>query len=262
MLSRRRFLEDASIAALVLSWHSLGQTACAEPSVAPREDQPRFSALRLQTARLDEMRRFYLKTLGLPLDHDGKSGFGIHFGKSVIEFTAAEQGEPFYHFAFNIPENKFAAAKAWLAKRCPLLKDNTNGSDETFFQHWNAHAVYFQDPGGNIGELIARHTLPNAAEGDFEERDILYVSEIGLVSKDPESLGNSIEENFGFQSYLGQSMFMGDERGLFVLPPVDRLWIPERRQKAAVHPAEVVIAGDSGKVWQPPELPYVLRRGE
>jgi len=263
-LSRRSFLRDASAFAAVLAWHADGGAAAAQQATqrpsAPKNDEPRFSFLRLQASRLDEMRRFYLKTLVLPLHREGKSSLSVRFGRTVIEFTAAEKGEPFYHFAFNVPENKFKQAKDWLARRCPLLRDSSSGDDEIFFKAWNAHAVYFRDPSGNIGELIARHTLKNARNGAFDEQDILYASEIGLPSRAPEQLATGLSENLRLRQYHDSSMFIGDERGLFVLPPTGRPWIPDRRQRAAVFAAEITFQGNGVKEYRPPELPYVLQR--
>ncbi len=68
-------------------------------------------------------------------------------------------------FAFNIPENQFREAKAWLASRVEIARPN--GSDEIFYDDWNAHAVYFPDPGGNLVEFIARHNLPDRSEREF-----------------------------------------------------------------------------------------------
>ncbi|MFN7628864.1 MAG: VOC family protein [Pirellula sp.] len=218
----------------------------------------RFTMLRLQATRLEEMRSFYHLTLGLPVESDVHNSLSIRFGQTVIEFQGAsdKSSKPFYHFAFNIPENKFAEAKRWLAKRCTLLKDPT-GADELFFSKWNAHAVYFADPAGNIGELIARHTLANAAAGAFDQEDILYASEIGLVAHDPKALGTEIGAHFGLPG--GGSMFVGDPSGYFVLPPVSRLWIPEEKQKASIYPAEVKLAVETEIMeYRARDLPYVI----
>jgi catechol 2,3-dioxygenase-like lactoylglutathione lyase family enzyme len=223
------------------------------------DEHGRFTLIRLHAMRLEEMSRFYGTILGLPIHGETKDSLTVRFGGTRIEFTQhAGDHEPFYHFAFNIPENKFAAAKKWLGQRCPLLRDNGDGADEQFFKKWNAHAVFFQDPSGNIGELIARHTLSSAAKGDFDVEDILYASEIGLVSEDPTVLVDAISREFGLKPYP-TTFFMGDERGMFVLPNLGRPWIPERRQKAAVFPTEVELTGHGAKELRPSELPYVLR---
>jgi hypothetical protein len=217
--------------------------------------------LQLQARNVKELREFYTMKLGVPLRAETENACTLVFGETLIEFQqAADTQEPFYHFAFNIPENKFQKAKKWLQSRCPILKDNLGGADELYFRDWNAHSVYFSDPCGNIVELIARHNLPNASDGEFGVQDILYVSEIGLVAPEPDQLVVGIGNSFGLKPYLGDKFFVGDEYGLFVLPRVGRPWIPERRQKAAVFSAKVTLNGLGKEVFQAPGLPYLVRR--
>ncbi len=257
--TRRKFIRTS--AAAVLGWHAALRSAA--PPAGVQDKAPaggRFTFLKLDATRLDDMRRFYTGTLNLPLHAETADSLTVRFGDTLIEFTAARgKQEPFYHFAFNVPEKKFPGAKAWLAKRCPLLRDSRSGDDELFFRFWNAHAVYFQDPSGNIGELIARHTLPSTAQGPFDVDDILYASEIGLVSRDPGALAGTIAQEFGLKPYPND-FFMGDERGMFVLPAVGRPWIPQRRQEAEIFPAEVHMIGHGSRELRPLELPYVIRR--
>lgn len=260
---RRDFLRSISAFAAVLSWHPGGHLSAQERTAPPKKKaagKGRFSLLRLQATHLAEMQRFYAKTLGVPVHAKAEQSFTAAFGETMIEFQqVAGKQEPCYHFAFNVPENKFKQAKGWLADRCPLLKDSRTGADELFFEEWNAHAVYFRDPSGNIGELIARHTLANARDGAFKVQDLLYASEIGLVSPEPARLVAGIGDAFGLKPFLGNSFFIGDEYGLFVLPPEGRPWIPERRQKAAVFAAEVTVTGCGAKAFCAPKLPYRIR---
>ena len=44
-----------------------------------------------------------------------------------------DEGPYIYHFAFNIPENQFAEAKAWLMARVSLM---THGARDEI--HWSA----------------------------------------------------------------------------------------------------------------------------
>ncbi|NJL28937.1 MAG: hypothetical protein HC897_14130 [Thermoanaerobaculia bacterium] len=173
------------------------------------------------------MQAFYARTLGLEVTpSDDRKSFAVTAGESVLEFVEDSSQDASYHFAFNVPENQFAQAKRWLAARTPLLRDSETGEDELFFESWNAHAVYFADPAGNIGELIARHTLPIRREGEFAPAQLLHVSEIGLVAPDPDRLARQLIAEFGLSKYGPTSFFVGDELGLFVLPPVGRPWIP------------------------------------
>ena len=78
----------------------------------------RFRELRLLTARLTEQKEFYTGTLGLPLVDERDRHITIQAGETQLVFTQVVDGsEPYYHFAFNIPENKLAQAKEWLAAR-------------------------------------------------------------------------------------------------------------------------------------------------
>jgi len=96
-----------------------------------------------------------------------------------------------YHLAFNIPENRFNEAKAWITSCQPLLRD-VEGNDEFVSKTWNSHSVYFKDAAGNVLEFIARHTMQNAASGIFNESQILNISEIGLPSEDVVGWANDL----------------------------------------------------------------------
>jgi hypothetical protein len=261
--SRRAFVQSASAFAAVLLWHAPAQALAADaaPVASPTgRGRNRFSHLRLRASQPQLLRKFYAETLGLPIVKSDGDSFSVVIGTSRIEFEQAPSGtEPFYHFAFNISENKFAAAKNWLKNRTPLLKDRA-GQDEIFFKAWNAHAVYFKDPCGNIGELIARHTMDNARVGEFSVEDMLCVSEIGCPAEQPDEVSAVLESTFGLKRYLNSPMFVGDEHGLIILPPVGRPWIPENIQKAAAHPVDVVIRNEhEGRHATWASLPYTVR---
>ena len=71
---------------------------------------------RLTTRRLEEQKAFYGRILGLPLVEDDGRVVAFGVGTSRLVFVRAESGgEPLYHFAFDVPRNKFVEAKAWLA---------------------------------------------------------------------------------------------------------------------------------------------------
>src|SRR5205085_3027098 len=137
-----------------------------------------ITELRLMTDCLAEQRNFYTRTLGLSLLNETEASVTVRAGATRLVFLKTEPGtRPFYHFAFNIPGNKFALAKAWLALRCPLLE--VNGVDQVTHQAWNAQSFYFYDPAGNVVEFIARYNLSKNVSGVFNSHDLLNVSEIG-----------------------------------------------------------------------------------
>lgn len=248
-IDRRAFVERA--VAILPLLHASGLVAAAgdEPTTTAgisETQSNRFARLCLRTHRLADLASFYGTTLGLPIHRPADDRVEITCGRTVIEFTqTADSTQPYYHFAFNIPQNKLDQAIAWMKPRCPLVK--RSGGDEVVFhfENWNAHAIYFIDPAGNIGEFIARHTLKNDAPGDFGIGDILCASEIGVVSPDVRATVAQIENGVGVETYKSASdefAAVGDEQGLFIVVKTGRAWFSSDR-KAEVFPAEAMVRG-------------------
>ena len=108
----------------------------------------------LQTKNLAKMKAFYIETLGMSLTQESEESFQVAVGSSLLEFTSMNvEGEPYYHFAFNIPSNKFKEAKTWVKGKVELNVEN--GEDQVEFSHLLADSIYFYDPAGNIVELIS-----------------------------------------------------------------------------------------------------------
>ncbi|MBN2469095.1 MAG: hypothetical protein JXN59_00115 [Anaerolineae bacterium] len=203
---------------------------------------------------------FYSTTLGLPTRREDEALI-IQAGATRLSFTPAAPGsQPLYHFAFNIPENLFEAGRAWLAERAPLLR--RNGEQEVFdFQEWDAHACYFADPAGNILELIARHNRPNAAPGPFGPAHLLRISEIGLPGPTVAHVADALAEGPGLAIYSGDREHfaaVGDERGLFIVVPEGRLWLPDDRVPAAACPVRATISGARPGTYRVPARPYTI----
>src|SRR4051794_9418380 len=136
-----------------------------------RRRGPRILGLELlSSAPLAGMKDFYHKSLGLGVVEDKPERLTIQAGQTRLSFLKAPAGagEPFYHFVFNIPENKVADAHRWQKARTPLLPIPASLQDPKFpaevvnYSHWNAHSIFFFDPAGNVVECIARHDLRNA----------------------------------------------------------------------------------------------------
>ena len=62
----------------------------------------------------------------------------------------------------------------------PSSSPAPRASGSSDFSAWNADALYFLDPAGNVVELIARHSLPNASDAPFGPDAFLEVSEVGM----------------------------------------------------------------------------------
>ena len=224
----------------------------------------KITYLELPTQDLILQRDFYSQVLELPITLSAEK-LEVQAGQTVLVFTRAETDfDGNYHFAFNIPENQFGAAKAWMSERIPLLR-NESGQDEYDFTNWNAHAFYFRDAAGNILEFIARHDLKNATDGAFDSEQILNVSEIGLPAEDVIAFAKAICELLNVAVFRGKpdASFtpIGDDSGLFIIPVVGRLWLPTHSPgiPAKLLPVKVDVEVN-GTAWEVGGVPYEINR--
>ena len=215
-----------------------------------------IQVLELVTSDLQPQRDFYANILQLPAEL-GSAGLLIQAGTTQIRFTQVPSGfDGAYHFAFNIPQNQYQAAKKWITSRLPLLQDKT-GKEDFHSDTWNSDSMYFLDAAGNVLEFIARHSLNNPADGDFDSSMILNVSEIGLPSGNVIAFANEICSRLGVSVYKQEpnETFtpVGDENGLFILPIQDRIWMPDSGVPAKMLPVKV-----SGEGWEVRGVPYEI----
>jgi len=189
--------------------------------------------LNLQTAYLKTLQEFYSSVLELPIDQPDEKKIDIKIGHGDLIFTETTTGEPFYHYAINIPANKIEEAKAWLSNKVKLLWMEDYKNDIADFVNWHAKSVYFYDPAGNIVELIARFDLQNSVNQTFSSSQFLSLNEVGLVftdenfEKEITTLEHSYSlSNFDKQPPLPKFRAMGDDEGLFVIVPENRNWYP------------------------------------
>ncbi|SHK01285.1 VOC family protein [Pseudozobellia thermophila] len=183
------------------------------------------------TDGVEQTKAYYGEVLELPIaEYDSKS-VSIKIGSSTLRFVETpKRSRPIYHFAFNIPENKLNEAIDWCAGRIELIqeKDAVLIAD---FERWNANAVYFYDNNGNILEFIARHDLKNSTTVPFGSRQLLNISEIGIVSENPLELGQRLIEehdlvSFGKNEDSETFTALGDDNGLLIIVKNNRNWYP------------------------------------
>lgn len=216
--------------------------------------------LELPAKDLTAQRDFYVNVLELPVVLTAEK-LEVKVGRSKLVFTQAEPDfDGAYHFAFNIPENQFVAAKAWISGRLTLLRD-LEGQDEFASQTWHSHSVYFKDAAGNVLEFIARHTLQNAVDGDFDNRHILNVSEIGLPSDDVIAWANELCSTLKISVYKQEPNEnftpVGDNNALLILPIQNRMWIPNSGVLAKLLPVKVRVEMN-GTHWEVRGMPYEI----
>ncbi|HEX2994686.1 MAG TPA: hypothetical protein VHP14_07680 [Anaerolineales bacterium] len=216
--------------------------------------------LELLTRNMEVQNKFYTEVLELPVEVTS-SGVRVKAGQTELLFMQAPPDfDGAYHFAFNIPENQFGAAKGWISNRVPLLRD-ASGSDEFPSESWNSDSVYFKDAAGNVLEFIARHNLKDAVEGDFDGSQILCVSEIGLPSEDVLAFANELCTRLGLSVFRQQPNEnftpIGDDHGLLILPAKDRIWKPDSGVPAKLLP--VSVQGEThGRRWTVRGVPYEI----
>lgn len=218
-----------------------------------------ITRLELLSADLEAQKDFYANVLELPVRRDSTI-LEVRAGTTELLFTESPEFDGAYHFAFNIPENQFGSAKAWISSRVALLRDD-QGNDEFHSENWNSDSVYFKDAAGNVLEFIARHHLENAVNEEFDSKQILNISEIGLPSEDVVGLATEISKRLDvpiFRQQVNETFTpVGDEDGLLIIPVKDRIWIPNSGVPARL--LSVRVEGTiNGKPWEVRGVPYEI----
>ena len=217
-----------------------------------------ITRLELLASNLSLQGEFYENMLELPTKRSS-AGLEVKAGKTNLVFIQAPTNfDGAYHFAFNIPENQFHAAKSWISGRIPLLHEES-GKDEFRSESWDSDSLYFKDTAGNVLEFIARHNLKNAVDGDFDREQILNISEIGLPSENVIGFANELGTSLGlpvFNQGPNETFTpLGDDDGLFILPIKNRIWIPNSGVPARLLPVRVT-GNVNGREWEVRGVPY------
>ena len=219
-----------------------------------------ITRVELLASNLSLQEEFYENILELATKRSS-IGLEVKAGKTDLLFIQAPADfDGAYHFAFNIPENHFDAAKSWISARIPLLREES-GKDEFHSESWNSDSVYFKDAAENVLEFIARHNLKNAVEADFDGKQILNISEIGLPSEDVIGFANELGVKLGlpvFNQEPNETFTpLGDDNGLFILPIKNRIWIPNSGVPARLLPVKVT-GHANGRKWEVSGMPYKI----
>lgn len=204
--------------------------------------------IQLQTKQIATLFSFYEKILELPVIQSGNNRISITAGASQIIFDHTNAIEsPFYHFAFNIPSNKFEEAFQWIQGRVELLWLNDYKSYIADFTNWHAKSFYFIDPAGNILEFIARFDLHDVADEPFSAAHIRNVSEIGLVFPLIDfdiDINNLLKQYpliyFDKQPPMPHFRAVGNDEGLFVIVPENRIWFSTKNSISQIFPIRIL----------------------
>lgn len=275
--NRRNFIKYSSLGMLFLSLHPgtcfSAESTSESPSLKVPKGRNLIKNIRLLTTTpLGVMKDFYLKKIGLSIVTEQEKEVTFLAGGSTLTFIQKEKMEgqqPWYHFAFNIPENKILKARAWQTQRTELiqtpkrLRDAAYPNDIRHFRNWNAHSVFFYDPAGNLVEYIARHDLDNGQEGDFSSKDLLNISEIGFIVDEQPKMAATIHEKLNLPAYPKNTDFwwsMGNENGL-ILCLRKRVWAANTpyAKKFNVFETAATIRGKEDVVYAYEGFPYRIK---
>lgn len=203
-----------------------------------------LAEITLASARPEAQRVFYSGTLGLEVaGAEGMPGVRIGTGRLVFEPGSWSP----QHIAFRIPSTAYADALAWLGSRVELLT-GAGGGPEFAFPDWNADAMYFRDPDGNVLELIAHHDLPEPYAPPFTPGAMLGVCEAGVPVDDMRAFLRWLEGRTGARRWSGDGVTFaaaGDKRGSLIVVPRGRPWHPVPGSDALAGPLGIDL-GDAG----------------
>jgi catechol-2,3-dioxygenase len=203
-----------------------------------------FSEVILETTSLQKTKLFYRKTLELAIAAESVDTVSFTAGKTTLTFRETKERKPFYHFAFNVTNNKFSDCFEWLNNKLDIII-TASGLPITSYPDWNAESFYFYDNNGSIIEFIARFDLPYNSDAPFSPHDIREISEVGITGNDIPALASTLNAKYTIP-YFSKSKpsehftAMGDDHGLLILSQSGRPWVPTR--KACEHFPIIVVA--------------------
>jgi catechol 2,3-dioxygenase-like lactoylglutathione lyase family enzyme len=219
----------------------------------------RFEKVTFLSGELERQDQFYRRVFGLTVEHADYKIL-VHAGATLMDFQQGTQNwSGYYHFAFDIPENQVNKAHAKLQHQVAFFKGE-DGEEIVHHAGWNAHSLYFRDPAGNVVEIIGRHTVSNASDGEFGPESILYMSEIGLPSEDVALTVRKLQDDLDLPLYDGEGSntftALGDPNGLIIVSALDRIWYPDTGVYSSYNPVEICLMLNNEERYKINAPPY------
>jgi len=189
--------------------------------------------LTLKTTSIPKTKRFYHKTLELPIVKEAEEMISFQAGKTILTFETTDAEKPFYHIAFNITNNRFSDSFEWMEQKLDILPFENN-IPIAVYPNWNAESFYFLDNNGSILEFIVRFDLPYHSKKPFSVNDIVEISEVGIVVDDVNAVAAQLSKQHNLPYFkkgprLTDFIAMGDEDGLLLLSQNTRPWVPTNK---------------------------------
>lgn len=192
----------------------------------------KIKELHLLSDDIKETEVFYNSILDIQTESKNGNSISFVLGSTRLVFTQTEKViNPVYHYAFDIPNNKFEKAMEWVKARTTLIPVIEQDNFISIFDLWNAKSFYFYDNNKNLLEFICRFDVENQTNKAFDSSSILYVSEIGIVSESASKTAQHITKEYDVAEYAKQAgtdsfTALGDDYGLLVLVNNKRNWFP------------------------------------
>ena len=202
-----------------------------------------FKAVTLHTNQLNKLKDFYQNILEMPVIDEGVDSFTLQIGRSTLTFKESHLPAA-YHFAFNIPGNHMTEAKKWLQARVELNRED--GNDEIYYKSFDADAIYFDDPAGNVVEFIGRRTKNRA--GNFTINSLLDISEMSITTPYVSEVAKKLQE-IGVTSRNNKTIepdslnFLGEDDTYIILVPPNRRWYFSNKF-SETYPLEIELVND------------------
>lgn len=203
-----------------------------------------FKSVLFHTDKLKLLKRFYANVLEREIVASTNEQFTVNIGETDITFQQSDVPS-FYHFAINIPGNQFVIMKAWIQDRLTLNKDG--GINEIYYSSLDSDSMYFEDPAGNLIELIGRRHRD--LFGDLTKEAFFDISEVGITTPYVTQVGDDLQD-FGIPLRHGTMIdpdtlnYLGKDDTFIVLTPPAWKW-KFSKNKAETHPLEMTF--DDGR---------------
>lgn len=197
-----------------------------------------FKSVLFYTDKLKSLKRFYGNVMELDITESNDEKFTVKVGETDITFHQSEQSS-FYHFAINIPGNQFVIMKHWIQDRLTL--NQAWGINEFYYPSFDADSMYFEDPAGNLIELIGRRKRD--LFGDLTKEAFFNVSEVGITTPLVADVGEQLQD-LGVPLRHGTEVdpealnLLGKGDTFIVLVPPAWKWTFSKR-KTETHPLEI-----------------------
>ncbi|MDV6170061.1 hypothetical protein R1T16_16605 [Flavobacterium sp. DG1-102-2] len=173
--------------------------------------------------------KFYKKVLGLNPSFVEKEALFFEVGYTKLIFKKSDNQKPVYHFAIDLPNNRFFDAHYFIKANTTLIK--VEDDEIANFVNWDAKSFYFYDNNGNIVECITRYPQRPYDEAAFSSKSYISVSEVGLVTNNVKELADTLAREEGVPIFKRQPRtdtftVSGDDEGLFIIALKGRDWYP------------------------------------